>query len=246
MEPLPLFFLASISTADDRRLTSESPSSTPCPADIIYFKRQAGQGVIALVNYVWLALILLGIGTAAVRGDINVVTTAALEGAQTAVKTALNLVAIIAFWLGVMKIAEKAGLITALAYLVKPLMGFLFPSLPRDHPAVGAIIMNLSANILGLGNAATPMGLIAMKEMQRLNPRPDTASEAMCTFLALNTACITLIPSTIVGIRAIYQSSDPAGVVGPTIFATSCGMAAAVIADFIFRRLYNRKGGRLC
>ncbi len=202
--------------------------------------------MIALVNYVWLALILLGICTAAVKGDINVVTTAALEGAQTAVKTALNLVAIIAFWLGIMRIAEKSGLITALAYLVKPLMGFLFPSLPKNHPAVGAIIMNLSANILGLGNAATPMGLIAMKEMQKLNPKPDTASEAMCTFLALNTACITLIPSTIIGIRAIYYSSDPAGVAGPTIFATSCGMAAAIIADFIFRRLYKRKGGRLC
>lgn len=199
-----------------------------------------------MVNFVWLSLILLGILAAAVNGEIDVVTKAAMEGAQTAVKTALGLIAIMAFWLGIMKIAEQAGLVRLLSFLVRPLVRFLFPSVPRDHPAVGAMVMNLSANVLGLSHAATPMGLIAMRELQKLNPYPDRASEAMCTFLALNTACITLIPSTIIGIRVLYGSADPTAVVGPTIFATACGFTAAILADRFFRGLYRRRGERLC
>lgn len=199
-----------------------------------------------MVNYIWLGMILMGVFTAAWNGQIEVVTKAALEGAQTAVTTAFSLIAIMAFWLGIMKIAEEAGLVKVLAILVRPLIRLLFPSVPKDHPAVGAIVMNLSANMLGLGNAATPMGLIAMNELQKLNPRPDTASEAMCTFLALNTACITIIPSTIIGIRAFYGSADPAMVVGTTLFATTCGMTAAILADQFFRRLYRLRGGGLC
>lgn len=195
-----------------------------------------------MVNYVWLSLILLGIFTAACKGQIDVVTRAALEGAELAVKTAFGLIAIMAFWLGIMKIAEQAGLVRALAYLVRPVVRFLFPSVPRDHPAIGAIVMNLSANILGLGNAATPMGLIAMRELQKLNPHPDRASDAMCTFLALNTACLTLIPSTIIGIRAIYGSAEPTAVVGPTILATACGMTAAVLVDRFLRSVYRARG----
>jgi len=191
---------------------------------------------------VWLSLILLGIFTAAVNGQIDVVTRAALEGAQTAVKTAFGLIAIMAFWLGIVKIAEQAGLIRGLAFLVRPLVRVLFPSVPKDHPAVGAIVMNLSANVLGLGSAATPMGLIAMRELQKLNPYPDRASDAMCTFLALNTACLTLIPSTIIGIRAFYGSTDPTAVVGPTILATACGMTAAVLVDRFLRGVYRARG----
>ncbi|MBE0466226.1 MAG: spore maturation protein [Candidatus Desulforudis sp.] len=196
-----------------------------------------------MVNYVWLSLILVGILTAAFNGEIEVVTRAALEGAQTAVKTAFGLIAIMAFWLGIMKIAEQAGLVGVLAFLVRPVVRFLFPSVPRDHPAVGAIVMNLSANLLGLGNAATPMGLIAMRELQTLNPHPDRASEAMCTFLALNTACLTLIPSTIIGVRALYGSADPTAVVGPTIVATACGMMAAILVDRFLRGIYRARGG---
>lgn len=195
-----------------------------------------------VVNYVWLSLILIGVITAGCQGQIEVVTKAALEGAQTAVKAAFGLIAIMAFWLGIMQIAEQAGLVQTLAQAVRPLVRLLFPSLPKDHPAVGAIVMNLSANILGLGNAATPMGLIAMQELQKLNPRPDRASDAMCTFLALNTACLTLIPSTIIGIRALYGSADPTAVVGPTAFATACGMTAAIIVDRFLRGLYKARG----
>ncbi|MCL4440856.1 MAG: spore maturation protein, partial [Firmicutes bacterium] len=165
-----------------------------------------------------------------------------MDGAQVAVKTSLSLIAIITFWLGIMKLAEAAGLVRALARLVRPVTGFLFPSVPKDHPAMGAIVMNLSANILGLGNAATPMGLIAMQELQKLNKhRPDTASEAMCTFLALNTGCITIIPTTIIGIRLLYGSQDSTEIVGTTIFATLCGMTVAILVDRIMRSLYRSR-----
>ncbi len=196
-----------------------------------------------MVNYIWFAMIFCGIVVAAAQGNIEIVTKAALEGADLAVKTCLNLIAIITFWLGIMKLAEKAGLVRGLAKLVQPLTILLFPNVPKDHPALGAIVMNLSANILGLGNAATPMGLIAMQELQRLNKgSKDTATNAMCTFLALNTSCLTLIPSTLIGIRLIYGSTNPTEIVGTTIFATACGMSVAIVADYILRNIYLRRG----
>ncbi|RKO66833.1 nucleoside recognition domain-containing protein [Desulfofundulus salinus] len=195
-----------------------------------------------MVNYIWLGMIVFGILVAGANGQVEVVTRAALEGADKAVKTSLNLIAIISFWLGIMKLAEAAGLVRALARLVRPVTRFLFPDVPANHPAMGAIIMNLSANILGLGNAATPMGLIAMQELQKLNRGdPRTATGAMCTFLALNTSCITLIPTTIIGIRVMYGSTDPTAIVGTTIFATACGMTVAVIVDRMLRVFYGRQ-----
>ncbi len=196
-----------------------------------------------MVNYVWLGMIVFGILVAGANGQVEVVTKAALEGADKAVKTSLNLIAIITFWLGIMKLAEAAGLVRALARLVRPITRFLFPDVPANHPAMGAIIMNLSANILGLGNAATPMGLIAMQELQKLNrDDPKAATTAMCTFLALNTSCITLIPTTIIGIRVMYGSTDPTAIVGTTIFATACGMTVAVIVDRMLRIFHGRQG----
>ncbi|OPY58907.1 MAG: Spore maturation protein A [Pelotomaculum sp. PtaU1.Bin035] len=193
-----------------------------------------------MVNLVWLGMIVMGILVSGVKGNIEVVTKVALDSANDAVKISISLIAIMTFWLGIIKLAEEAGLIRALAWLVRPVMRFLFPSVPKDHPAMGAIVMNLSANILGLGNAATPMGLIAMRELQKLNNgREDTASDAMCTFLALNTSCVTLIPTTIIGIRLIYGSVDPTDIVGPTIMATAVSMAAAIIVDRLLRFFYT-------
>jgi len=193
-----------------------------------------------VVNYVWLGMMVISILVAGAGGKIEVITRAALEGAQQGVNTSLNLIAIIAFWLGIMRLAEAAGLVRVLARLVKPFTAFLFPGVPKEHPALGAIIMNLSANILGLGNAATPMGLIAMQELQKLNRGdPKTATSAMCTFLALNTSCLTLIPSTIIGIRLMHNSTDPTAIVGTTIFATACGMTVAITVDRIMRFIYR-------
>ncbi|MDN5348444.1 MAG: spore maturation protein [Clostridia bacterium] len=195
-----------------------------------------------MVNLIWLLLLLSGIAVAAWNGRIEVVTSAALESAQTAVNLALELIGLMALWLGLLKIAEEAGLVQLLARLLRPVIGYLFPDVPPGHPALGSIIMNLSANILGLGNAATPFGLKAMQELQALNKNPGEATPAMCTFLGLNTACITFIPATIIGIRAAAGSNDPTAVVGPTIIATGTSTVVAVIFDRLFRRYYTGRG----
>ncbi|TDA64008.1 MAG: spore maturation protein [Clostridia bacterium] len=195
-----------------------------------------------MVNLIWLLLLAGGGVAAVINGNVAVVTQAAFTAATDAVQIAFELVGLMALWLGLLKIAEDAGLVALLARAVHPLMRRLFPSIPRHHPALGAILMNLTASLLGLGNAATPFGLKAMQEMQRLNPNPDEASEAMCTFLALNTSCITLIPATVIGLRAAAGSVNPAEIVGPTILATTCGTVAAIIADQFLRRYYRWRG----
>ncbi|MGI6434897.1 MAG: nucleoside recognition domain-containing protein [Syntrophomonadaceae bacterium] len=194
-----------------------------------------------MLNLIWLVLLASGILVAAWHGNIEVVTTAALTAARDAVEVCFNLVGIMALWLGIMKIAESGGLINGLARLLRPLMIRLFPSVPPHHPAMGAIILNLSANVLGLGNAATPFGMKAMQGLEELNPHPGVASEAMCTFLALNTSCITLLPATIIGVRASFHSVNPTEIVGPCILATAASMTIGVSLDYWFRRRNRRR-----
>jgi spore maturation protein A len=165
------------------------------------------------------------------------VTNAAFDMAGTAVNIALGLIGIMALWLGVMRVAEEAGLITVLARLVRPVMRRLFPSVPSDHPAVGSMIMNISANMLGLGNAATPFGLKAMEELNKLNTKSGVATDAMVTFLALNTSCVTLIPATAIAIRAATGSSDPAAIIGSTFLASLTATICAVLLARLFGRL---------
>ena len=158
------------------------------------------------------------------------VTNSSLSIAGEAVKIALGLIGIMALWLGVMKVAEEAGLIAFLARVLKPVMKRLFPEIPSDHPAIGSMIMNISANMLGLGNAATPFGLKAMEEMEVLNPNKGVASNSMITFLAINTAGLTLIPATAIAVRAAAGSSNPAIIIGTSIFGASCATIAGVSA----------------
>jgi len=158
------------------------------------------------------------------------VTNAAIDYASTAVNIALGLIGIMALWLGIMKIAEQSGLITKMANIVKPITKFLFPDVPQDHPAIGAMIMNISANMLGLGNAATPFGLKAMEELDKINPEKGTATNAMVTFLAINTAGLTLIPATAIAIRAASGSSDPAIIIGTSFFGASCATLIGIIS----------------
>lgn len=188
-----------------------------------------------MLNLIWLLLLASGIIIAALNGNVEVVTEAALGAAQGAVQVCFDLIGIMALWLGIMRIAERGGLIRIISRLLKPLTCRLFPSIPPEHPAMGTIILNLSANILGLGNAATPFGMKAMQQMQKLNDGSPEASEAMCTFLALNTSCITLIPATIIGVRLSFTSANPTEIVGPCIFATSISMFIAVSLDYWFR-----------
>ncbi len=162
------------------------------------------------------------------------VTNGLLDIVNTAVQIALGLIGIMALWLGVMKVAEEAGLVKIIASSVKPITKFLFPGVPQEHPAMGAMIMNISANMLGLSNAATPFGLKAMEELNKLNPQKDTATDAMCMFLAVNTAGLTLIPATAIAIRAAAGSSDPAIIIGTSIFGASCATVTGITAAKIF------------
>ncbi|MGB9665394.1 MAG: nucleoside recognition domain-containing protein [Ignavibacteria bacterium] len=162
------------------------------------------------------------------------VTNGLLDIVNTAVQIALGLIGIMALWLGVMKVAEEAGLIKLIAKSVKPITKFLFPEVPQDHPAMGSMIMNISANMLGLSNAATPFGLKAMEDLQTLNKQKDTATDAMCMFLAVNTAGLTLIPATAIAIRAAAGSSDPAIIIGTSIFGASCATITGITAAKLF------------
>jgi spore maturation protein A len=189
-----------------------------------------------MVNFIWLFFIVAGFIVAAVQGNMEAVTAAAFDGAKTGVTVCLGLISILVFWLGMMRIAEDAGLLKKLAYLLRPLVRFLFPGVPKDHPALGYIMSNMSANILGLGNAATPMGIKAMQELQKLNPDKEKATPAMCTLLALNTASITVIPTTLIAIRMNFNSASPAEIVGTTLLATAFSTAVAILADRWYRR----------
>ena len=166
------------------------------------------------------------------------VTNAVLDYAGTAVTIALGLIGIMALWLGVMKVAEEAGLIKIIAKSLRPLTKRLFPEIPSDHPAMSSMIMNISANMLGLGNAATPFGLKAMEEMEKINPNKGTASNSMVTFLAINTAGLTLIPATAIAVRAASGSSNPAIIIGTTIFGAFCATFAGVSAAKIIEKFY--------
>lgn len=158
------------------------------------------------------------------------VTNATIDYVGKAVEIAFGLIGIMALWLGVMKIAEEAGLIKIIARVVKPFTKFLFPDVPQDHPAIGSIIMNLSANMLGLGNAATPFGLKAMEELDKLNDKKGTATNAMVTFLAINTAGLTLIPATAIAVRAASGSNNPTVIIGTSIFGATCAATIGIIS----------------
>jgi spore maturation protein SpmA/spore maturation protein SpmB len=166
-----------------------------------------------------------------------VLSSEMLAAASGAVELALGLVGVMTLFLGLMKVAEAGGLLTIIARLIRPLMTRLFPEVPPDHPAMGAMILNFSANALGLGNAATPFGIRAMQELEKLNPRPGTATNSMALFLAINTSSITLLPTGVIALRAAAGSSDPAGILPTTLFATLCATAAAILAARFYQRL---------
>ncbi|KJR47599.1 Spore maturation protein A [Desulfosporosinus sp. I2] len=189
-----------------------------------------------MVNLIWLLMLAIGIIVSALNGHIENVTASAMKAAELGVEVAIELIGVMSLWLGLLRLAEEAGFIRGIARMLGPAVRRLFPSLQPDSPALGAIIMNLSANILGLGNAATPFGLKAMQELQKENPTPDVASPAMITFLALNTSCITIIPATIIGVRLKANSANPTEIIGATIVATGCAMTVAILVDYFIRR----------
>jgi spore maturation protein SpmA len=184
-----------------------------------------------MLNGLWLGMVVLAVIVGAAAGRLREVTEGAFAMADTAVmKIALPLAGVMALWLGLMRLAERSGLVQVIAGGLRPLLRRLFPEVPENHPAMGAMVMNLAANMLGLANAATPLGLRAMRHLESLNPRPGTATNAMCTFLAINTSSIQLIPTTTVAILAAQKSQDPTAIVGTALIATFFSTLAGISA----------------
>jgi spore maturation protein SpmA len=190
-----------------------------------------------VLNYIWLALVVLAVAIGGWNNRLSEVTAGAFDGAKTAVTIALGLIGIMALWLGVMRLAERAGLVQRIAHGLRPIMRRLFPDVPPEHPAMGSMLMNMAANMLGLGNAATPLGLRAMRDLERLNPRPGVASNAMCTFLAINTASVQLIPATAIALLAAAGSARPTAIVGTALLATLCAATVAITSAKILEKL---------
>ncbi|MEY2560495.1 MAG: hypothetical protein QOG51_910 [Verrucomicrobiota bacterium] len=190
-----------------------------------------------MLNYIWLALVVLAVAIGGWNNRLSEVTAGAFDGAKTAVTIALGLIGIMALWLGVMRLAERAGLVQRIARGLRPIMRRLFPDVPPEHPAMGSMLMNMAANMLGLGNAATPLGLRAMRDLETLNPRPGVASNAMCTFLAINTASVQLIPATAIALLASAGSTRPTAIVGTALLATLCAATVAITSAKILEKL---------
>lgn len=192
-----------------------------------------------MINIIWGGMLVIGIITAAIKGDIQLVTSATIEGANEAVKIAIGLIGIISLWSGLMKIAEDAGLIKLLAKIMRPLSRLLFPEIPQNHPAIGAILLSMSANVLGLGNACTPLGIKTMEELQKLNPHQELASDSMCTFLAITSSSLTIVPTTVIAFRTAAHSTNPTEIVGTTIIATLASTITAILVDRIMRTVHK-------
>jgi spore maturation protein A len=194
-----------------------------------------------MLNYIWFALMAIALVVAMFTGKASDVTNASVQSAKTAVEISLGLVGVMTLWLGIMRVAEKAGLVTMLGRLLRPFSRLLFPEVPADHPAIGAVILSVAANMLGLSNAATPLGIKAMEELQELNPEKETASNAMVTFMVLNTSGIQFIPATIIAVLAAAGSKNPTAIISTTLIATLCGAVAAVTTAKILQRFFPRE-----
>jgi spore maturation protein SpmA len=190
------------------------------------------------INIIWFSIILISVITASYTGKMAEISKASFESAKSAVELAIGLIGAMALWLGIMKIIEVAGAMKLIANLIKPIMKKLFPETPAHHPAMSAMIMNISANALGLGNAATPMGIKAMQELDKLNKEKGTATDAMCLFLAINTSSVTILPLGIITLRAASGETNPASILPTTLFATIISTTVAIIFSKIFAKKY--------
>ncbi|HET9553842.1 MAG TPA: nucleoside recognition domain-containing protein [Anaeromyxobacteraceae bacterium] len=196
------------------------------------------------MGLLWTLLLAASVVAAAATGRVAELTGAAAESAGKAVTVSLGLVGVMTLWLGLVRVAEAAGLVDLAARLVRPALRRLFPEVPADHPAMGSMVMNLAANLLGLGNAATPFGVRAMRELEELNPSPGTATDAQALFCAMNTASLQLVPATVIALRAGAGSRAPAEILGATLVASACGLAVAVTAAKLLARVGRSGGGR--
>jgi len=197
-----------------------------------------------LLDFIWGLLLALGVALGLMRGQPEAVTNSVLRAAEGAITLVIGLVGVIALWTGLMRVAQESGLPGVVARLLRPVLVRLFPSIPRDHPALGAIAMSVGANLLGLGNACTPLGLQAMQELQQLNECPDGPSPAQCTFLCLIVGGLTLVPATVIALRARYHSGHPTAILAPTLCATLAGTLTALAVDRIAQAWYRHRAKR--
>ena len=200
------------------------------------------------MNYIWFLIILTSIACAAYTGKMDALVNSVLSGAQKSIEVALYLAGVMAFWLGIMKIAEKSGLVSLIAKALTPIAKKLFPGVPKDNPAIGNIAMNFTANAFGLSNAATPIGIKAIEELQELNKDKNSASNDMCTLLAMNTAGFQVIPATVIAVLAAFGAKNPTEIVIPTLIVTAISFVSALIIVKTLERLtspqiQNGQGG---
>ena len=190
------------------------------------------------MNYIWYFLIVISIVFGAINGTLDDVAKAIFSGTESAVKIVLTLLGIMTFWLGIMKIAEKSGIVEFISKLLRPIAKVIFSELPKDSPIIGDVAMNFSANALGLANAATPIGIKAIEGMQKLNKDKDSASNSMCMLLAMNTAGFQLIPATVIAILAANGNTNPTEIIVPTLIVTSTAFVSAIIIAKIFQKVF--------
>jgi spore maturation protein A len=189
-----------------------------------------------VLNLIWLILLVGSLAVAVLTGNVKALVTGAVESAVSAFTLALGLTGVMALWLGIMRIAKDSGLTEQLTRLMTPVMRRLFPGVPENHPAQAAMAMNITANMFGLSNAATPLGIRAMEDLDTLNPHKGTATDDMCMFLAVNTSSVQLIPAGAIALLAAGGSSDPTAIVLPALLATCCSTAAGIVAAKLLSR----------
>jgi spore maturation protein A len=190
-----------------------------------------------MLNAIWVSMIVLSLVSAVITGKVDALVLAVNQEAKFAFEVALSLAGIMAFWLGLMRIAQEAGLLAVLSKLIRPIMIRLFPEVPVEHPAMGNMVLNIAANMLGLSNAATPFGIKAMESLEQLNPYPGVATDAMCTFLAINTSSVQLLPATAMSYLVAGGAGAPADIIVTSFLATICSTIAALVSVTLFKAM---------
>jgi len=193
-----------------------------------------------MLNYIWAGMLIIGIVTGFLTGRVDEVTKALIDSSKGAVDLAFALLGVLCLWTGIMEIASRAGIIGSISNFIRPVTEFLFPGVPKEHPAQACMVMNIVANFLGLGNAATPLGLKAMSELHKLNRGKSNATDDMCMFLVVNTCSIQLIPATIIALRSAAGSTNPTRVIGVIWAASLCSTIVGITAAKIFASVLKK------
>lgn len=189
-----------------------------------------------MVNIIWALFIIIGIIYSLISGNFNVINNEILVSGKSALDLLIGMLPLLVIWMGLMKVAEEAGIISSISKMMSPILKKIFPSVPNNDPSLGFIASNIAANMAGLGSAATPFGLKAMESLQKLNKDKKVASEAMITFLVLNTSGVTIVPTTIISLRLLYGSVNPSVVLPFCIIATTCSTIGGLTIDYLIRR----------